>query len=82
MRLKPWRLFVPLVLISTGILASADTMAQQANKLEPLVIQEQGSFAVGGTVATAPGTFEPRKPLEPAGQTSTAITSMRSTRSP
>jgi hypothetical protein len=67
--LKPWRLFFPLVLISTGILASADTMAQQANKLEPLVIQEQGSFAVGGTVATAPGTFEPRKPLEPAGQT-------------
>ena len=44
-------------------------MAQQASKLEPLVIQEQGSFAVGGTVATAPGTFEPRKPLEPAGQT-------------
>jgi hypothetical protein len=44
-------------------------MAQQASKLEPLVIQEQGSFAVGGTVATAPGTFDPRKPLEPAGQT-------------
>ena len=82
MILKPWRPFFPLVLISTGILASADTMAQQANKLEPLVIQEQGSFAVGGTVATAPGTFEPRKPLDPAGQTITAITSMRSTRSP
>ena len=25
----------------------------------PLVIQEQGSFAVGGTVVTAPGTFDP-----------------------
>jgi hypothetical protein len=33
------------------------------------VIQEQGSFAVGGTVTTAPGTFDPRKPLQPAGQT-------------
>jgi hypothetical protein len=35
----------------------------------PLVIQEQGSFAVGGSVTTAPGTFNPKKPLEPAGQT-------------
>ncbi|KZN20401.1 alpha/beta hydrolase [Pseudomonas fluorescens] len=35
----------------------------------PLVIQEQGSFAAGGQVATAPGTFDPRKPMEPAGQT-------------
>lgn len=26
---------------------------------EPLVIQEQGSFAVGGAVVTAPGTFDP-----------------------
>ena len=25
----------------------------------PLVIQSQGSFAVGGTVVTAPGTFDP-----------------------
>jgi Alpha/beta hydrolase family len=44
-------------------------MAQQASKPEPLVIQEQGSFAAGGTVVAAPGTFDPRKPLEPAGQT-------------
>ena len=36
---------------------------------EPLVIQDQGSFTVGGTVVTAPGTFDPRKPLHPAGQT-------------
>ena len=40
-----------------------------AGKLAPLVIQEQGSFAAGGKVVTAPGTFDPRKPLEPAGQT-------------
>jgi hypothetical protein len=36
---------------------------------EPLAIQSQGSFAVGGTMSTAPGTFNPLKPLEPAGQT-------------
>lgn len=34
----------------------------------PLVIQDQGSFAVGGTVITSPGTFDPYKPT-PAGQT-------------
>jgi len=28
----------------------------------PLVIQEQGSFAVGGTVISNPGTFDPYKP--------------------
>jgi hypothetical protein len=35
----------------------------------PLLIAKQGSFAAGGTVTTAPGTFDPRKPLDPAGQT-------------
>lgn len=28
----------------------------------PLAIEEQGSFAVGGTVVTSPGTFDPRRP--------------------
>ena len=43
-------------------------MAEQAAKPAPLVIQEQGSFAVGGTVITNPGTFDPYKPT-PEGQT-------------
>jgi hypothetical protein len=34
----------------------------------PLVIQEQGSFAVGGTVARSPGTYDPDRP-GPEGQT-------------
>lgn len=34
----------------------------------PLMVQEQGSFEVGGTVTTNPGTFDPYKPT-PAGQT-------------
>jgi len=46
------------------------TMASaQATKKEPLVIYDQGSFAVGGKVITAPGTFDPLKPMESAGQT-------------
>ncbi|WP_458987533.1 alpha/beta hydrolase [Pontibacter sp. CAU 1760] len=39
---------------------------------EPLVIQEQGSFAVAGTVVTAPGTFDPiaHGAFNPANQAS------------
>lgn len=37
-------------------------------KPAPLIIQEQGSFAVGGTVFTSPGTFDPLK-MSPEGQT-------------
>jgi pimeloyl-ACP methyl ester carboxylesterase len=36
---------------------------------EPLVIAEQGSLAVGGTVIATAGTFDPRNPMAPAGQT-------------
>lgn len=35
----------------------------------PLQIQAQGSFAAGGAVNTAPGTFDPRKPMVADGQT-------------
>lgn len=34
-----------------------------------LLIQQQGSFAAGGTVTTAPGTFNPHQPMTPNGQT-------------
>jgi pimeloyl-ACP methyl ester carboxylesterase len=43
-------------------------MAAENGKPEPLIIQEQGSFAVGGTVISNPGTFDPYKPT-PDGQT-------------
>lgn len=42
--------------------------AQSLKKQKPLVIEQQGSFAVGGTVITNPGTFDPYKPT-PEGQT-------------
>lgn len=47
--------------LCTGAVANAAAQSQ-------LVIANQGSFAAGGTVTTAPGTFDPRKPLDPAGQ--------------
>ncbi|QCI69508.1 alpha/beta hydrolase [Phreatobacter stygius] len=41
--------------------------AQQASRSGPLVIQEQGSFAVGGTVSSTPGTYDNNTPTA-AGQ--------------
>ena len=43
-------------------------MAQKPQKLKPITILDQGSFMVGGTVITNPGTFDPYKPTS-AGQT-------------
>lgn len=37
--------------------------------VQPLTIAAQGSFAVGGRVVAADGTFDPRRPTDPAGQT-------------
>jgi len=42
--------------------------ANAKSKEKPLMIQEQGSFAVGGTVVTNPGTFNPYNQT-PEGQT-------------
>ncbi|MBY5863711.1 alpha/beta hydrolase [Rhizobium leguminosarum] len=57
------------LLLASAQLAAPLATAADAVKPEPLVIQEQGSFAVGGTSTAAPGTFDPLKPLDPAGQT-------------
>ncbi len=53
-------MLLPAILLTTVVAAS--------NKTEPLMIQEQGSFAVGGKVITNPGTFNPKQPT-PDGQT-------------
>jgi hypothetical protein len=52
----------------TGLLAPA-AFAAYPEKQALLTIQEQGSFAAGGKVTTAPGVFDPRKPMGPGGQT-------------
>jgi pimeloyl-ACP methyl ester carboxylesterase len=53
------------------VFTACTSMKEGAGK-EPLVIQEQGSFAVGGTVVTAPGTFDPiaHGAFNPANQAS------------
>jgi len=57
------------IVTMTMLAACATSLDGLGNSPAPLLIQKQGSFAAGGKVTTAPGTFDPRKPLEPAGQT-------------
>ena len=54
-------LFLVLLVPSWG-------QAAENAKNAPLTIQEQGSFAVGGTVIQNPGNYNPRTPADPAGQ--------------
>lgn len=58
-----------IALATAALAGAAGALAAETGQPEPLVIQAQGSFTAGGKVATAPGTFDPRKPMEPAGQT-------------
>jgi pimeloyl-ACP methyl ester carboxylesterase len=53
---------VPPLLFAASIVASTMAMAQQSVRSESLTIQEQGSFAVGGTVLKSPGTYDNNKP--------------------
>lgn len=50
-------MFIGLILILVSV-GSSFAIADDG-KPAPLIIQEQGSFAVGGTVVTNPGTFDP-----------------------
>jgi hypothetical protein len=56
-----------------GLLAAslgfAANVVQASTASAPLVIGEQGSFSVGGTVKTEPGAFDPLHPMLAAGQT-------------
>lgn len=55
-------------LVATALLAPAWAQVSRGGKPEPLMIQEQGSFAVGGRVIRNPGSFNPKQPT-PEGQT-------------
>jgi len=54
-------------ILAASIVVSA-TAEDRARKVEPLMIQEQGSFAVGGTIVTNAGTYDATN-RSPAGQT-------------
>jgi hypothetical protein len=76
MKHKCKNLSIAILVISTALIMSASAMAANNEKPAPLTIQEQGSFAVGGTVITAPGTYDPVKQgaynpngVSPEGQT-------------
>ncbi len=56
-----------LVLLAAAAITPASAQDGK-RKPEPLVIQEQGSFAVGGTVMTSPGAYDSIN-RSPAGQT-------------
>ncbi|HKI04119.1 MAG TPA: alpha/beta fold hydrolase [Thermoanaerobaculia bacterium] len=70
------KLLHTFVLITAAIITSACATASGNEKPAPLMIQEQGSFAAGGTVITAPGTFDPIKQgaYNPAGPDSAGQT--------
>ncbi|MBI4793630.1 MAG: alpha/beta fold hydrolase [Deltaproteobacteria bacterium] len=76
MKTKLRKLIVALMLTFISVSISACAVTSHSGKPAPLVIQKQGSFAVGGTVMNEPGNFDPIKQgaynpngVSPAGQT-------------
>lgn len=61
---------IGFLIITIALLACTNTenTKKQANE-NSLVIEEQGSFAVGGTKFSEPGNFDLANPLKPDGQT-------------
>src|SRR5437762_101517 len=53
------RIMIGALVLLVGAVITSASAQDTRRKPEPLVIREQGSFAVGGTVVTAPGTFDP-----------------------
>jgi len=51
-----------LIILSSFIVVPACSRGEK--KHNPIQIEEQGSFAVGGTVMTSPGTFNPYSPTQ------------------
>lgn len=63
------RMFMLVIFLAGIILSSCSTAPENATVPDnTMVIQEQGSFAVGGTVITNPGAFDPYNQT-PEGQT-------------
>jgi len=69
--LRQWAMVYPkmLFMLSPLVLSvSSCAVRKERSSAAPLLIQQQGSYAVGGTITTRPGTFDPYHPT-PAGQT-------------
>ena len=65
---RKYRTFIISILLFTGSLILGTPGLSESEQPTPLMIQEQGSFAVGGTVTINPGTFDPIA-MTPEGQT-------------
>lgn len=63
-----WGVLIPLSVFFLLMVFVFPATAQKTEKLNPILIEKQGSFAVGGTVITNEGTFDPYNPT-PEGQT-------------
>lgn len=60
---------ITFLLITIAMTACTNTQnTKDTGKLQPLIIEQQGVFAVGGTVIKADGTFNPKSPTA-EGQT-------------
>ena len=68
MSIKRHSLRLLATLLFAALSASPLTYAAPGDAIKPLMIQEQGSFAVGGTVIQNPGTFDAANPAS-GGQT-------------
>ncbi len=55
------RRFQIVLTIALSVIFSANLKAQSQTKKVPIIIEEQGSFAIGGTVLKTPGTYDPVK---------------------
>jgi len=61
---------ITLLLITIAMTVGVNAQNKKTpNQQSPLVIETQGSFAIGGTMFTAPGNFEVANALKPDGQT-------------
>ena len=58
-----------LLALALSTVIAISTNAQALKKQKPIVIEKQGSFAVGGTVISEPGNFDLQNALKPQGQT-------------
>ena len=63
-------IFFVLLFFTISVLLAACATNKKTTGSAPIVIEQQGSFAVGGTVVTSPGTFDPVKhgAFNPANQ--------------
>ncbi|WP_222864076.1 alpha/beta hydrolase [Pigmentiphaga aceris] len=68
MRITPLFALVLTAVLAGCVSTSSNTPVNSTHSSTPLMIQEQGSFAAGGKVVLAAGSFDPAKPLAPAGQ--------------